>query len=105
MEIDVKLSTRQSRKLLKTIEELSKEKKSMEELISMLMDTIKKQNENIAKQQKDNQRQIGELNKRIEYLELVNKHQEEIINARNRRLFGRKSEKLSSDEPAILAFQ
>jgi transposase len=94
MEIDVKLATRQSRELLAIIERLSGDKKDMAELISTLTNTIEKQKENADKQTEN----IEKLTKRIEYLELENRHQKEIIAARNKRLFGRRSEKLSHDE-------
>lgn len=95
MEIDVKLATRQSRKLLDINEQLSGENRSMAELISILTNTIEKQNATIEEQNESHRKKIEDLQKRIEYLEIVNRHQEEIISARNRRLFGRKSEKLS----------
>jgi transposase len=94
MEIDVKLATRQSRELLEIIERLSNEKKEITELVATLTSTIEKQNENIEKQNEN----ILNMTKRIEYLEFENRHQREIIDARNKRLFGRKSEKLSHDE-------
>jgi len=87
MEIDMKLATRQSRRLLAINEQLSNENKSRADLILTLMNTIEKQREASEKQ-----------NKRIEYLEIVNRHQAEIIDAINRRTFGRKSEKLTHDE-------
>jgi len=101
MEIDMKLATRQSRRLLEKIEQLSNEKKDMAGLISTLMNTIEKQNANIVTQNENILKQKEEtekLSKRIEYLELENRHQREIIDARNRRLFGRRSEKLTHDE-------
>jgi transposase len=100
MELDVKVATRKSRDLLAIIEQLSHDKKSMAELNVTLMNTIEKQNENIQKQNEN----IEKLCKRIEYLELVNRHQEEIIAARNKRLFGRKSEKMSYDESQYWLF-
>lgn len=42
--------------------------------------------------------QIDLANLPMETSELVNRHQEEIIAARNKRLFGRESEKLTNDE-------
>jgi len=96
----MKVATRKSRELLTIIEQLSHDKKNMSELIATLMNTIEKQNENIQKQNEN----IENQNKRIEYLELVRHHQEEIIAARNRRLFGRKSEKMSYDESQYWLF-
>ena len=100
MEIDVKLATRKSRKLLKVIEQLSNENKSMAELISTLTNTIEKQDKDAHKQNEN----IEQLNKRIEYLEIENRHQAEIIAARNKRLFGRKSEKMTYDETQYWLF-
>ena len=98
MEIDVKLATRQSRKLLAVIEQLSNENKNQAELISNLMNTVEKQSATIEKQNENNRKEIEELKKRIEYLEIIRHHQEEIIAAQNRRSFGRSSEKLQYED-------
>lgn len=98
MEIDVKLATRQSRKLLKINEQLSNENRSQAELISTLMNTVEKQNATIEKQNETNRKEIEDLKKRIEYLEIIRDHQAEIIAARNRRSFGRSSEKLQYED-------
>lgn len=100
IDVDVKLATRKSSKLLKIIERISGENKSMVEHIKILLDTIEKQNQNAFRQNED----IKELNKRIKNLEIENHHQAQIIAARNRRLFGRKSEKMSYDESQYWLF-
>lgn len=100
MQIDVRNLPRKSSELMDIVKQLVSLHNKESEENETLQRVLKQQQKEIDKQREE----IDKQHKQIEYLALVNRHQEEIIAARNRRLFGRKSEKMSYEDTPYWLF-